>query len=135
MVNCGSRADRDLVKFYAKPKVLNYTHLKHKNELSKLRREKWLSAIKRDDLTNSKINYQRDLGMEIVENDEYSRDEDSSIYIQTVISGKDMIQQEEDVIFMNQQLHPLKLQLKKYQLHLKADDKKCKYYTGLSSPL
>ncbi|KAK4874289.1 hypothetical protein RN001_013649 [Aquatica leii] len=59
ILNCGSRANRDPVKFYAVPKVLNFAHLKHKNELSKLRREMWLSAIKRNDLTDNKIKHQR----------------------------------------------------------------------------
>lgn len=59
VIDCGSRGDRDNVKFYSVPTVLNHRFLTHKNELSQRRRDLWLAAIKREDLTEKKIKYQR----------------------------------------------------------------------------
>ncbi|XP_045466386.1 uncharacterized protein LOC123675148 isoform X2 [Harmonia axyridis] len=55
VVDCGNRRPRDNVKFFRIPAILNFTHKKVLNELSKLRREKWLSAIRRADLTEKKL--------------------------------------------------------------------------------
>lgn len=59
VVNCGSRADRDRVSFYAVLKALNFPHATHLNHLSSKRREKWIAAIKRDDLTETKLKYEK----------------------------------------------------------------------------
>lgn len=58
-VGCGSRSNRDNVKFYCVPALTNHKFLTNKNELSRKRREMWLAAIKRDDLTEAKIKNQR----------------------------------------------------------------------------
>ena len=52
VVGCGSRGNRDDVKFYSVPAVLNHKFLPHKNELSQQRRALWIAAIKRADLTD-----------------------------------------------------------------------------------
>nr|CAI5837426.1 unnamed protein product [Callosobruchus analis] len=59
MVNCSSRGNRDMMNFYRVPSVLNLALKKDLNELSKRIREKWLQAIKRDDLTEVKLKYAR----------------------------------------------------------------------------
>ncbi|VEN60951.1 unnamed protein product [Callosobruchus maculatus] len=59
VVNCSSRGNRDMVNFYRIPSVLNLSLKKDLNELSKRRREKWLQAIKREDLTEVKLKYAR----------------------------------------------------------------------------
>lgn len=59
VVNCGSRADRDTVSFFAVPKALNFRHATHLNELSARRRQQWINAIKREDLTESKLKYEK----------------------------------------------------------------------------
>lgn len=59
VVDCGSRSNRDNVSFYAVPAILNHVFLTDKNELSKRRRALWIAAIKRDDLTESKLKNQR----------------------------------------------------------------------------
>ncbi|XP_072387116.1 uncharacterized protein [Diabrotica undecimpunctata] len=59
VVNCGSRADRDHVHFFRVPSVRNSFMFPHLTELSKKRRNLWLAAVKRDDLTESKIRNQR----------------------------------------------------------------------------
>nr|CAI5827399.1 unnamed protein product [Callosobruchus analis] len=55
VVNCGSRSNRDSLHFYHIPQVLKHTHRTDLNELSALRRQKWLEAIKRQDLSETKI--------------------------------------------------------------------------------
>nr|CAI5819623.1 unnamed protein product [Callosobruchus analis] len=55
VVNCGSRSKRDSLHFYRIPQVLKHTHRTDLNELSALRRQKWLEAIKRQDLSETKI--------------------------------------------------------------------------------
>lgn len=59
VVGCGSRANRDNVSFYSVPAILNHKYLKYKNELSKKRRDLWIAAIKREDLTDSIIKNER----------------------------------------------------------------------------
>ncbi|XP_074036315.1 uncharacterized protein [Leptinotarsa decemlineata] len=59
VVSCGSRADRDKVSFFSVPKVTNFPHLVHLNVLSAKRREQWIRSIRRDDLTESKLKYER----------------------------------------------------------------------------
>lgn len=59
VVNCGSRADRDRVSFFAVPKALNFPHAIHLNELSARRRQQWINAIRREDLTESKLRYEK----------------------------------------------------------------------------
>ncbi|KAK4882175.1 hypothetical protein RN001_005494 [Aquatica leii] len=57
VVGCASRGQRDAVKFFRIPAELNYKHKLNLNELSRLRRQKWLSVIKREDLDEKKIKY------------------------------------------------------------------------------
>ncbi|XP_023024301.2 uncharacterized protein isoform X2 [Leptinotarsa decemlineata] len=59
VVSCGSRNNKDKIGFYSVPTVSKHKFLTDKNELSKKRRALWLAAIKRDDLTDSKIKYQK----------------------------------------------------------------------------
>lgn len=59
VVNCGSRGTRDLVNFYRLPSELSLKHKQILNDLSKLRRQKWLEAIRRADLTETKLKYLR----------------------------------------------------------------------------
>lgn len=59
VVDCGSRSNRDDVRFFSVPTVLNFRFVTDKNELSKKRRALWIAAIKRDDLTESKLKNQR----------------------------------------------------------------------------
>lgn len=59
VVGCGSRGIRDDVKFFRIPAVVNYKHKPHLVVLSKLRRERWLLALRRADLTEKKIKYFR----------------------------------------------------------------------------
>ncbi|XP_074039069.1 uncharacterized protein [Leptinotarsa decemlineata] len=58
-VGCGSRNNRDKVRFYYVPTVSKHKFLTNTNELSRKRRALWLAAIKRDDLIDSKIKYQK----------------------------------------------------------------------------
>lgn len=62
VTGCGSRADRDKVSFFRLPVVTNFTFKIDLNELSKKRREKWIAAIKRTDLTEAKLKYERVCG-------------------------------------------------------------------------
>ncbi|VEN45408.1 unnamed protein product, partial [Callosobruchus maculatus] len=55
VVNCGSRSNRDNLHFYRIPQVLKHAHRTDLNELSALRRQKWLEAIKRKDFSETKI--------------------------------------------------------------------------------
>lgn len=59
VVHCGSRGDRDNVRFYRIPSELQYPHKPEWNELSKNRRKRWILAIKRKDLTETKLKYSR----------------------------------------------------------------------------
>lgn len=59
VVNCGSRGDRDIVKFFKIPSELHFAHRVDLNELSKKRRQKWIQAIKREDLTETKLGHSR----------------------------------------------------------------------------
>lgn len=59
VVGCGSRGNRDKVGFYSIPTITTHRFVTDKNELSQKRRELWLAAIKRDDLTESKLKYQK----------------------------------------------------------------------------
>ncbi|XP_045461343.1 uncharacterized protein LOC123671510 [Harmonia axyridis] len=59
VVDCRSRSNRDDVKFFSVPAVLSHRFLTHKNELSERRRALWIAAIKKDDLTESKLKNQR----------------------------------------------------------------------------
>lgn len=65
VINCKSRGKRDNVGFFAVPTVLNHKFATHKNELTKLRREKWIAAIKRPDILNL-IKYQRVCGRHFI---------------------------------------------------------------------
>ncbi|KAF5272276.1 hypothetical protein FQR65_LT17467 [Abscondita terminalis] len=53
--NCGSRGERDNVKFYRIPKALNFKHKTELNNLSSERRFRWINAIKRKNFTKSKL--------------------------------------------------------------------------------
>lgn len=55
VVNCSSRSNREKLLFYTIPKPLAFKHKVELNELSALRRERWLNAIKRTDFTENKI--------------------------------------------------------------------------------
>lgn len=55
VIKCGSRGNRDNVGFFRIPRVLTPNHKKHLIELSILRRQQWIAAIKRDDFTESKL--------------------------------------------------------------------------------
>lgn len=59
VVNCGSRANRDKEHFYRLPQIRSFKHKEHLNELSKTRRANWLTAVKRSDLTETKLKYLR----------------------------------------------------------------------------
>ncbi|XP_045472343.1 uncharacterized protein LOC123679046 [Harmonia axyridis] len=59
VTGCVSRHDRDRFGFYHIPTITKHRFLPEKNELSRKRRALWLDAINRDDLTDSKIKYQR----------------------------------------------------------------------------
>ncbi|KAG5872060.1 hypothetical protein JTB14_028667 [Gonioctena quinquepunctata] len=58
-VNCGSRGDRDRVNFYKIPSELHFAHRVYLNELSERRRQKWIHANRREDLTEVKLKYTR----------------------------------------------------------------------------
>nr|CAI5843550.1 unnamed protein product [Callosobruchus analis] len=57
VVNCGSRAQRDNVHFFRIPAERHFKHKAEINELSRLRRQKWINAINRKDLTEQKLKY------------------------------------------------------------------------------
>nr|CAH7716501.1 unnamed protein product [Callosobruchus chinensis] len=59
VVGCGSRSERDSVSFFTVPMVRNYRFLTDLNDLTQKRRELWIAAINRRDLTESKLKYQR----------------------------------------------------------------------------
>ncbi|XP_056632619.1 uncharacterized protein LOC130442486 [Diorhabda sublineata] len=59
VLDCGSRSNRDDVRFFSIPAELSFRFVKEKNELSKKRRALWIAAINRDDLTESKLKNQR----------------------------------------------------------------------------
>ena len=59
VVGCGSRSNRDLVKFYSIPAITEFKHRQDLNELTRKRREMWLKAIRREDLTEKKIKNER----------------------------------------------------------------------------
>ncbi|CAG9764082.1 unnamed protein product [Ceutorhynchus assimilis] len=52
---CTSRANRDVVSFHSIPTELSFRFLTHKNDLSRKRRAAWIAALRRNDLTMSKI--------------------------------------------------------------------------------
>nr|CAI5836745.1 unnamed protein product [Callosobruchus analis] len=55
VVGCGSRSERDRVSFFCIPIVCR----RSLTNLSLKRRDSWIAAIKRQDLTESKLKYQR----------------------------------------------------------------------------
>ena len=57
VVGCGSDSSRDQISFHNVPRILKFKHKPQLNELSKKRREKWITALKREDLTESKLHY------------------------------------------------------------------------------
>nr|CAI5841223.1 unnamed protein product [Callosobruchus analis] len=57
VVNCESRAQRDNVHFFRIPAERHFKHKAEINELSRLRRQKWINAINRKDLTEQKLKY------------------------------------------------------------------------------
>nr|CAH7742669.1 unnamed protein product [Callosobruchus chinensis] len=57
VINCGSRAQRDPVRFFRIPAELQHKHRTDLNELSRIRRQSWLRAIKRADLDELKLKY------------------------------------------------------------------------------
>lgn len=57
VVNCGSTAQRDKVRFFRIPSIRHFQHKRRLNELSQIRRQKWIDAIKREDLTETKLKY------------------------------------------------------------------------------
>lgn len=59
VVKCGSRGDRDSVRFYRIPAELNFPHKPDLNKLSQIRKKRWIQAIKRKHLTANKLNYSR----------------------------------------------------------------------------
>nr|CAH7764032.1 unnamed protein product [Callosobruchus chinensis] len=56
VTNCGSRAQRDPVRFFRIPAV-QHKHRTDLNELSRIRRQSWLRAIKRADWDKLKLKY------------------------------------------------------------------------------
>lgn len=66
VIGCTNRSNRDAVSFYAVPAILNFKHKVELNRLSQERREKWLAAIGRSDLTEGKIKYQKVCGKHFV---------------------------------------------------------------------
>lgn len=56
---CKSRYKRHNVTFHSIPIELNHRHKTYLNDLSRERRAKWLAAIKREDLTESKMRNQK----------------------------------------------------------------------------
>lgn len=59
VIGCGNRRFRDMVSFFNVPTIRCFKHNIKKNELSKKRREEWLKAIQRADLTESKIRHEK----------------------------------------------------------------------------
>lgn len=59
VVGCGSRADRDKVSFFRIPAVRTSAHYPQIHALSSKRRQKWLGAIKRENLTESILKNER----------------------------------------------------------------------------
>ncbi|VEN61179.1 unnamed protein product [Callosobruchus maculatus] len=59
VVGCGSRSERDCVCFSSVPAIRNHMFLTNLNDLSRKRRESWIAAIKREDLTEPKLKHQR----------------------------------------------------------------------------
>jgi len=57
VVNCGSRGNRDKLSFFKIPRVLSPKHKTILIELSKIRKQQWLTAINRADLTEAKLKY------------------------------------------------------------------------------
>lgn len=57
VINYKSRADKDKISYFCIPKATKFEHARHLNNLSSKRREFWLYAIKRDELTDSKIKF------------------------------------------------------------------------------
>ena len=55
----GRRSRSNRVDFFSVSTILNHRFLAHLNDLSTKRRERWLVEIKRDDLTDSKLQNQR----------------------------------------------------------------------------
>ncbi|KAJ8911400.1 hypothetical protein NQ315_013537 [Exocentrus adspersus] len=101
VVKCGSRADRNLVKFYSVPTVLTHKFQIHKNELSKKLRTLWIAAIKTDDLTDTILRNQKVvdfadanyLGAEVMNIDpieEETEIEETGIGIQTHLTMEEL---------------------------------------------
>lgn len=57
VVQWGSRGGRDDVKFFRIPAIRKFQHKQHLNNLSVKRRCLWINAIKRGDLTETKLKY------------------------------------------------------------------------------
>jgi hypothetical protein len=55
VVNCASRSNRDNVQFYRIPSILHFKHKVKLNELSALRRQKWINAIRRKDFSEEMV--------------------------------------------------------------------------------
>lgn len=57
VVDCSNRGMRDNVRFFKIPRALNFKHKTYLNVLSSIRRKKWILALKRNDLTETKLKY------------------------------------------------------------------------------
>lgn len=57
VVDCSNRGMRDNVRFFKIPRALNFKHKTYLNVLSSIRRKKWIFALKRNDLTETKLKY------------------------------------------------------------------------------
>lgn len=55
VVNCGSQSNRDALGFYRIPAFLGSIRSQQLTELSTMRRERWINAFKRIDLTPVKL--------------------------------------------------------------------------------
>ncbi|XP_056637412.1 uncharacterized protein LOC130445669 isoform X1 [Diorhabda sublineata] len=55
VINCSSNSKRDKVKFFRIPKILSFKHRTDLNELSAVRKRRWLDAINREDFTEDRL--------------------------------------------------------------------------------
>ncbi|KAJ8976276.1 hypothetical protein NQ317_001915 [Molorchus minor] len=59
VMGCGNRGGRDQVSFFCVPDVVNSKYQPHLNYLSRKRRQRWITALRRINLTPSILRNQR----------------------------------------------------------------------------
>ncbi|VEN40896.1 unnamed protein product [Callosobruchus maculatus] len=112
VAGCKSRAERNGVRFFSVPAVKYNRFLTVKNELSRKRRDVWIAALKRLDLTESKLKNQRVCSKHFITGKPASLEDENNpdwvpsqqMSIEAPIIKKEIAEIEEDMQFKRREL-------------------------------